>query len=109
MRCSPLLVGLQVDANGELAVRVQWNSKSKRHVLDVPFADRKLRMGTEAQDPSKAKAGASSPAGGNVEEKDAGGRSGAQGRSPVVPQLIGVGAAQRATQEGPFNASGMQR
>ena len=38
----------QVDRHGELQLEVQWSSKSKRYVMEVPFKDRKLKMGTEA-------------------------------------------------------------
>lgn len=40
----------QVDRNGELKLEVQWSSKSKRYVMEVPFQDRKLKMGTEASE-----------------------------------------------------------
>lgn len=45
----------QVNAKGELAVQVQWNNKSLRFVMDVPFKDRKLRMGTEATEAGSPK------------------------------------------------------
>ena len=39
-----------MDRHGELQLEVQWSSKSKRYVMEVPFKDRKLKMGTEASE-----------------------------------------------------------